>query len=693
MAECGLACLAMVASHYGSQIDLATMRHRHTLSGRGASLRDLIAIADQMGFSSRAIKLPLDKLANLALPAILHWDLNHYVVLERLKGRKARILDPSGSPRWLPMDVISSHFTGVALELHPSNDFRPVERHDRQRLSQLWTRMTGLKQAILQTLALSLVMQTFVILSPYYMQVAIDNIVPAGDQRLLFVLAIGFALFSIVNVLASLLRSFVLLSAGTAISYSIASNIARRLFRLPVTWFEKRHVGDVLSRFQSVSPIQIALTQGAAATIVDGALAVFTVVLMFLYSIKLGLVALVALSLYIISRAITFSIEMRAREIAIIESGREQSVLIETIRGITTLRLFNQESARHSYWQARFVDSTNANVRFQHIGLWQKASNTLVFGLEVVLSILIAISSVIVGELSLGMVFAFMAYKTQFLERMSSLVDQVMAFKMLTLHLERLADISMADEDVCFRSDDDQSRDFCGALELKGVTFRYAPGEPVVLDNVNLIVESGAHIAITGVSGGGKTTLVKIMLGLLEPDEGEVLIDGLPVARFGYRAFRSKTSAVLQEDCLFAGSLASNIALFDDICDPERVAAAAKASAIHDDILRMPMKYETPVGDMGSTLSGGQKQRILLARAIYRNPRLLIVDEGTSHLDSRHERAVNQALSNLGITRIVVAHRRETIRAAARVYELENGRLREISDQHARSYEQSQRDG
>jgi ATP-binding cassette subfamily B protein RaxB len=677
--ECGLASVAMVANFHGLDIDLGTLRREFAPSLRGAALKTLIAISDRLGLTSRAVKLPLDQLPNLRTPAILHWDMNHFVVLEEAKGGKALVHDPAGRSKWFDFAELSDHFTGVALELSPAEDFEVGDRRARLKLSQLWRRMTGLKRALVQTLVLSLVMQAFVLASPYYMQVAIDSALPALDRNLLTVLALGFGLFTLINVGASLLRSFVLLSAGSSLGYGIAANIARRLFRLPVSWFEKRHVGDVLSRFQSVGPIQQALTQGAVAAVIDGALAVFTLVVMFFYSPALSLVALGAFALYALVRTVSFSLQRAAQEETIVAGSKEQSMLIESIRGMVTLRLFNRESARHAQWQSRLTDAVNAEIGLARIGIWQQSANLLVFGLETVVTIWLAIGFVIEGGFSVGMVFAYVAYKTQFLQRASSLIDQGIAFKMLGLHLERLSDIAMAEQDLSFAQALPPKSEFKGRLELRGIRFRYSASEPLVLDGVNLLVEPGEHVAITGPSGGGKSTLVKIMLGLLEPEEGEVLVDGVPLARFGHKNYHDQIAAVLQEDSLFTGSLADNIALFDDSPDLARIAAAAGAAAIHDDILRMPMTYETLVGDMGSSLSGGQKQRVLLARALYRDPKLLVMDEGTAHLDAPTEQRVNASIGAMGITRIIIAHRAETISAAQRVFVAVSGKLIEYS--------------
>jgi ATP-binding cassette subfamily B protein RaxB len=675
VAECGLACLAMIASYHGLDVDLGTLRRRFEPSIRGASLKSLMATADQIGLSPRALRVSLDDLGGLELPAILHWDMSHFVVLERVAGGKALIHNPDGRSRLYAMAELSGHFTGVALELRPAATFEPADLRRRLRLPQLWGRLRGLKRALLQVLVLSLVLQAFTLASPYYMQIAIDQALPALDLSLLAVLAVGFGLFTLINVAAGLLRSFVLLSAGTALSFGVTANIARRLLRLPVRWFEKRHAGDILSRFQSVAPIQQALTQGAVAALIDGGFAILALLVMAFYSLALTGLALFAFALYAAVRWVSFSLQREAQEAVIVTGAKVQSTLIETLKGMTVIRLFNHETMRHAIWQSRFADATNAGLKLARIGIWQGSANGLIFGLETIASIWLAIGFVIHGGFSVGMVFAYMAYKTLFLARAGSLIDQGVAFRMLGLHLERLSDIALADEDRSFGQGAGLETPLQGGIVLRDVVFRYAPGDPLVLKGVDLEVAPGAYLAITGPSGGGKSTLAKIVLGLIEPDSGELLVDGLPLASFGHKSYHSQIAAVLQDDHLFAGSIADNIALFDEAPDMARILEAANAAAIHDDVMAMPMGYETLVGDMGSTLSGGQKQRVLLARALYRRPVLLVMDEGTSHLDAALERRVNAAIAALGITRIVIAHRAETIASADKVFLLDDGRL------------------
>jgi ATP-binding cassette subfamily B protein RaxB len=672
--ECGLAALAMIANFWGHDFDLGSLRRRFGVSSRGIGLKTLMETADSLGFAPRPLKVRLDGLAALQLPAILHWDMDHFVVVERVKGNKAYIVDPAQDGRWHDRESLSRHFTGVALELRPARNFTPAGERRPLRLSGLWSGAVGLKSSIGQAAVLSLILQAHVLAAPYLLQLAVDEALPALDADLMTMLAVGFALFAIVNAVAFLLRSFVLLTSGTALSFGIASNVARRLMRLPVDWFEKRSVGDVLSRFQSVIPIQRLLTESAAAALIDGLLAILTFALMLVYSPILTLIPLVSLIVYAGFRWATLPAERRAENERIAAAGREQSAMIETLRGIVTLRLAGRETIRHAVWQNRLSESLAANYAFERIRAYQAALAILLAALEFVAVAWLAVTMSIAGEFTVGMIFAFLAYRLQFAMATKSLIDKTTEFRMLGLHLDRLSDIALTGEDRGFAEPVAQAKEFRGEIELRGVAFAYGIHDPDVLKGVDLHIAPGEHVAITGPSGGGKTTLTKILLGLLDPGSGELLIDGIPLARYGRRAYRENVAAVLQDDVLFAGTIADNVAGFEPI-DPERLAEAMAAAAIDEDVEAMPMRQLTLVGDMGSTLSGGQKQRILLARALYRRPRLLVMDEGTAHLDAEHEKKVNRAIADMGITRIVVAHRRETLAAAERVVYLEDGRI------------------
>ena len=677
-AECGLACLAMIAAYHGQRSDLASLRRRYPVSLKGMTLVGVIDAAERMGLAGRPLRLEPVSLARLRLPAILHWDMSHFVVLKRV-ARNGRIIiqDPAlGERRLLPSEV-SDHFTGVALEVTPAAGFQPGGQIVKQRLADLIGSTRGLGSPLAQTLVLSLILQAFVLAGPFYMQLAVDEGVVNDDRGLLTVLAFGFGLAMLFNAAAGLLRARILVYLQSRLAFDIGSGLFAHLLRLPLTFFERRHVGDLVSRFGSIEPIRNLLAEGLISALVDGAMAVLTAGMVFLYSARLGLVVLGALCIYALLR-ITFYRMFRQRSLDLVHArARENSMFIETARAIQSIKVFNRESSRKALWSNRYAEVMATNAGVERLKGGFKALNDVVFGCENLGVIYLGALAVLDGRMTIGMLFAFVAYKQQFVDKAVRLIEKAIEFRMLDLHLERLADITRAEPEpgqdrTSYRTPPS------GRIEVRNLSFRYGPSESFVFEHVNFIVEPGDYLAIIGPSGGGKTTLMKVMLGLLDSTDGEVLIDGLPLGTFGARAFRDHVGVVMQDDQLLSGSIADNICFFDQAFDHAHMQHCAEIACVHDDIVRMPMSYDSLIGDMGSSLSGGQRQRILLARALYRRPRLLFMDEGTSHLDTEVEARVNAAIRGLGLTRIIIAHRPETIASAARRITIMNGRLREL---------------
>ncbi len=675
--ECGLACLAMVAGFHGFRTDIAALRRRFPTSAAGVTLSAIMEMAARLDMSCRALKVPLADIRKLQTPAIIHWDMNHFVVLKSARAKSMVVHDPAAGVRRYTRDVFSTHFTGVALELHPTRDFETGKERTRLRLSHLWTRIRGLKRTLAQALVLSAILQLVVLVSPFYLQVTVDEVLVKFDADLLFVLAFGFGALAVLNAVAGLLRGYVLLYFGNMLNYQMVCNLFAHLIRLPADFFEKRHIGDLVSRFGSVGPIRSLFTEGLVATAIDGVMAISTLILMFVYSAVLGSIALVALALYLVLRVATYPPLRERNEDAIVFHAREQSFFMETVRGILSIKLFGRETDRRRLWQNRFADAVNADARVHRLRIWFALGNSVIFGIEHVVLIYVAAKMTLGAEFTVGMIFAFMAYKRQFTENAIALVERLIEFRMLELHLSRIADIALAEREPAALPSSANRGDVTlgGALRLEGVSYRYGEALPEVLGGVSIDIAAGETIAFVGTSGSGKTTLMKIMLGLFEPTAGRVLVDGRPLADFGVGEYRRQVGSVMQEDALFAGSIAENIAFFDPQIDLARVVRVAGLACIHREIIAKPMQYETLVGDMGSALSGGEKQRILLARALYRHPKILFMDEGTSSLDVATERDVNASIKSLGVTRIIVAHRPETIRTANRVVALIDGRL------------------
>jgi ATP-binding cassette, subfamily B, bacterial CvaB/MchF/RaxB len=393
--------------------------------------------------------------------------------------------------------------------------------------------------------------------------------------------------------------------------------------------------------------------------------------LMFTYSAQLGFVVLSSFALYAVLRLALFRMFRQRSEAAIHSKADEDSNFIETVRAVQSLKLLNRENERESQWLNRYAAYVNANVRLGRAKISFKAMNDAIFGLENVVTIYLAARLALDNLLTVGMIFAFVSYKLQFAERTALLIEKLVDLRILGLHLERLSDIALTPLERGHSQDLSYMRPVRGAIEMRNVCFRYAEAEPLILNNVNLCVAPGQFVTIMGPSGCGKTTLVKIMLGLLEPTSGEVLIDGLPLGQVGPRVYREQIGAVMQEDQLLSGSIADNICFFETTFDLQGMIECARIAGIHDDIMAMPMSYNSLIGDMGSSLSAGQKQRVLLARALYRRPKILFLDEGTAHLDTEKEREINANLRHLKMTRVSIAHRPEITQGADMIVHLD----------------------
>ncbi|AND68650.1 ABC transporter [Dyella thiooxydans] len=669
--ECGLACLAMVASYHGHDVDLASLRRRFSTSLKGVTLARVMTMAGQLGLTSRPLKLGMKDLPLLKTPCLLHWDLNHFVVLKRV-GREIVIHDPARGIQTLSRSEVSKHFTGVALELTPGADFSPVRERQAVSLRALTGTVRGLLPALAQILLLALALEVFALAAPFYMQWVLDQVLVSADHDLLTLLGLGFIGITVFSALVTAARTWAVTWLGATLNVQWASNLFSHLMRLPLDWFEKRHIGDVVSRFGSIQTIQKTLTMQFIGSLLDGLMSLVTLVVMSFYSLWLTALVVALFLAYGLIRLAFFNPLRRANEEQIVHGARQQSELLESIRGAMPIKLANKQDERLGRYANATVAAINRTIEIQRLGIAFTLSNHLMFGIGRVAMIWIAATLALKNEFSAGMLIAFIAYADQFTSRAAGLIDKLVDFRMLKLHAERIADIALTVPET--RAETPWSGPIPEAsIELCNVSFRYAENEPWILRNCNLKVEAGESLAITGPSGCGKSTLAKIVLGLLEPTEGQVRFGGIDIRKLGVDVYRQWVGAVMQDDQLFAGSILDNISFFEPEVTSVKVEAAARLAAIHDDIMAMPMAYQSLVGDMGSSLSGGQKQRLILARASYRRPKLLVLDEATSHLDVQRESLVNEAIRRLRITRIVIAHRPETIRMAKKVASLRNG--------------------
>lgn len=666
--ECGIACVAMVASYHGHRTDLAAMRMRLAPSMKGVTLQHIASIAQSMNLSPRGVQAPLEVLNKLRLPAILHWDMNHFVVLTRADGRRITVLDPARGKRVLPLTEASRHYTGVAMELTPAEGF--VRQDEREHITawQLLAAAGGMGGTIGQVMLLSLALEVFAVASPFFVQLVIDRVIVGRDQDLLTLLGLGFSLLVLMQVATTAVRAWLGVYLSTHLNLRLLDTLFGQLLRLPLAWFEKRHIGDIFSRFKSVDAIQRTLTLAFVETLIDGAMVLLTLAVMSWYSGLLTTIVIAAAAAYGLVRWAFYGPQRRAADEQIAHEAKSNTHFIETLRGMLAIKLNLRETQRRTAYQNLVVEHTNAGVKVQNLAIVHRAANGLIFGLENVAVIWLAALLVIDGRFSVGMLFGFLAFKLLFITRVSNLVDKAIEFRMLDLHAERIADIALAEPEVTPVATFTPG---AAPIAIEGEALGFSYGvEGFAFRNVDFAVRPGETVAIVGPSGAGKTTLVKVLVGLLDRTEGRLTYSSRDVREWDRAAYRSRLGVVLQDDQLFVGTLEDNISFFDLQHDPARVRECARLAGIAEDIETMPMQYNTIVGSLGVALSGGQKQRVLLARALYRRPEVLFLDEAFDQLDLAREREITERLKTLGIGLVIVSHRPETVRAVDRTVRL-----------------------
>ncbi|HYJ53470.1 MAG TPA: peptidase domain-containing ABC transporter [Allosphingosinicella sp.] len=678
-AECGLASIAMIALHYGHRVNLSGLRQRYPTSIKGTTLEEMMGIAADLELAPRAVRLEIEELDKLQKPAILHWDLNHFVVLESNDAKRATILDPGQGRRIMPLAKLGRHFTGVALELTPTADFKPIEARNRTRLSSLWSRLSNYQGPFTQILLLSLLIQVTALITPFFIQLVVDEAVGQGDTNLLAVLFIGFAVVFALAGITQALRDWVVLTLGESLSFQLGGNVVRHLVRLPLGYFERRHVGDLLSRIGSIQPIQALLSKGIVNLLIDSALLVTTVIVMSIISLKLTGIVLALTLFYVLFVQLLYPGLRRRTEEELVARANEETYLMETMRAIRAIKLHGHEAMRENGWRNRYAEVISAAYKARLVGIKVDLAEDLLFGLAFLLTVYFGALAVMNQELTVGLLLAFLAYRSSFTSSAASLISQYQKWRLLSVHLDRLADI-VGEKKEEMRAAVPREGLLPGpTVRLEGLTFAYGPAEAPILDKVDLEIPEGSFVAIVGPSGSGKTTLMRILLGLLQPSAGKVVIDGVPLGPATVAAWRGRIAAVMQDDYLLTGTLADNISFFDPFPDQPAIEHVSRLARVHDDILKMPMAYHSLISDMGAALSSGQRQRILLARALYRDPDALFLDEGTANLDPATEAQIVAMLSKLQVTRVVIAHRPALVEKADIVLRLEGGKIVQVT--------------
>ncbi|RKH13171.1 peptidase domain-containing ABC transporter [Corallococcus sp. CA047B] len=671
--DCGAACLTMVLAYHGREMTLDAVRDLMGVGRDGITARTLLDTGRRLGMRGRALSLDLDGLPHLPTGAILHWDFNHYVVFEKLLGNRVLLMDPGRGRRTLTMEAFRLHFTGVVLLFEPADDFQQAtaERGGTFRYLRSFVRDAD---SLGRIVMLSAALQLFALGLPLLTGMVVDQVVPRGDTELLGLLSLALATMVGFHLMSTLIRGHLLLELRTRLDMRMTLGFLDHLVDLAYSFFQVRPAGDLMMRMNTQVKAREILSSSAISTLLDGTMVLLYFAALFTVSGRMGL-AVLGLGL---AQVLVFLVTKGRRRSLLAESmeleSKSQSHQISMLTGMQTLKAFGAERRAVESYSHLFVDVLNSSLAWGRLTLWVDGlSSTLRLASPLVLLSLGA-SLVLQGRLTLGEMLSLNALTASLLVPLSNLIVTAGQFQLLGGYLSRINDV--------LETPPEQPRDrvgrtltLQGAIELEQVSFRYSLTSPWVAQNITLRISPGQMVAIVGRSGAGKTTLANLLLGLYLPTSGHILYDGADLRELDLRALRSQMGIVLQEPAFFTFSLRDNITLSAPELPMERVTEACRLAHIHDDILAMPMQYSTLMVDRGLSLSGGQRQRLALARALVHRPAVLLLDEATSALDAITESRVQDALTSLRCTRIVIAHRLSTVRRADLIVVMDEGRL------------------
>lgn len=664
MAECGLACLAMIANYYGKYADIRSLRGSLCMPGGGVSVKHLLQAGENLALQGRPLKLELKDIALLNLPAILHWDTDHFVVLKKLTKKAFVIHDPAMGVRQYRLSELDYHFTGIAIELSPAVSFTREKKPREYSLRELFKITPSFHRAIAQVFFLSLLLQVLSLVFPLYLQLVIDQGLSKGDMDIIFLVALLFTLVIIAKTSVSYFRGVVLLQFSNQLGFQMVSNTFAHLLRLPLSYFERREMGDIVSRFSSLDNIKQLVTQEMVTVIVDGLFSLLTFLLLILYSPILAFSALFFVFSLTLTRLLTMPRERACRQEVLQTGAKQQTRFMENIRCIAVTKNYGIEADRLSQWQNCYAYFINSSYSLGHLQLSLNSLHGLLLGLDHVVTIYLGSTAIFSGQLTIGQLMSFVFLKQNFSGSVAAMLPKLAEIRLLRLELDRVSDIVFEEPEQSVQDTSLLQLDISGALEVERIGFRYSQTQPEIFKSLSFELGAGEFLAISGKSGCGKSTLLKLLLGLDKPSQGAVRVGGRSISELGVRQYRARVAAVLHSDGLLSGSLAYNVHLEMEPLNSKRLEGACRDSCIFEDIMRLPMGFNTQVGEMGVALSAGQIQRVLIARALYRQSKIIVLDEALSHLSVNVAQQIIDSILSSGVTLILVTHNSDLVRLA-----------------------------
>lgn len=678
--ECGLAALAMVANYHRHDIDLAYLRALFPLSRRGMTLASIVTLADSLDLDASGYALDgVAELEQVALPAILHWRGNHFVVLEKVAARgRYHVHDPEFGLRIYERADMERFFAGIVLEFAPRMDFRAIKAGDRLKLLDILRTTRGLGGTVWQITLVSVAISLLGLTTPVLLQIALDVVIPQVDLDLMQMLAAGLILMMLFEAFGQWLRGYIALRASTLLQLQFTRNVVGHALRLPLSYFELRHPGDFVTRIQSIDTVRNFLVGGLVTSFADIGTSFLLVGLMFYYSAPMAAITLATLAAVLAMRFVTFPTLDRATAGSLEARSQEQASLIDGLQRIGSLKAHNSTELFAMNWFESFARFANLDFRAKKAGLDAEFLMHAVIAVSTVTTLYLGITGVIKNTLTIGTLYAFIALRTDFFDRVNHLTSSLLQLAALKVHVARLDDvIGQAPEEGLHEAT--FHRAIRKEIRIEDVTIQFGRGDEPILTGASLSIDVGRceTIAIVGASGSGKSSLMRVLASLTEPASGSVTVDGVALGQFGKREYRANLGVVFADDGLFAGTVADNLSLFDPAVSHAEMEAALVRVSLRDEVERLPQGYATHVSEEGSVLSTGQRRRLLLARALCRRPRLLLLDEVTANLDPATETALVESLKGVKAAKVFITHSERLLDQVDRVFRIENGRLTE----------------